>query len=37
MADGVIGILQRLNPSSRITALASIQGLTEMSTRDISC
>jgi hypothetical protein len=37
MSDGVIGILQWLNPSGRITALVSIQGPTEMSTMDISC
>jgi hypothetical protein len=34
--DGVIGIFQRRNPSSRTMALGSTQPLTEMSTRCIS-
>jgi hypothetical protein len=34
--DGVIGIFHRHNPSDRTMALASIQPLTEMSTRSIS-
>ena len=33
--DGVIGIFQRHNPSSRIMALGFTQPLTEMSTRCI--
>ena len=35
--DGVIGIFQWHNPSSRTMALGSTQPLTEMSTRFISC
>jgi len=34
--DGVTGILQRQNPSSRTTALGSTQPSTEMSTRNTS-
>ena len=35
--DGVIGVFQSHNPSSRTMALGSTQPLREMSTRCISC
>jgi hypothetical protein len=36
IADGVVGIFHRYNPSGRTVAVGSTQPLTEMSTRTIS-